>query len=254
MALPWLTPPILSTIHGIFMTCAMSPERCRHIHKYGYIRLTQFQERTKEDLNNAIKELQKSAKGDLKGILLDLRNNPGGLLDKAVGVSDEFMAGGLITYIEGRKPEQRAKFFAQKNGDHYMGPLVVLVNEGSTSASEIVAGALQDSKRAIIAGTRTFGKGSVQTIIPMPDGSALRLTTARYYTPSGRSIQADGIHPDLVIENDFARTKGTLPFLPETQSGQHPYLVLIPASPTRAKPNRTTLAGSGTARMLPKRP
>jgi carboxyl-terminal processing protease len=176
--------------------------------KYGYIHLTQFQEKTGEDLDNAIKELQQSAKGDLKGILLDLRNNPGGLLDQAAAVSDKFLSGGLITYTEGRDAEQRAKFFAHKNKDDYLGPLVVLVNEGSASASEIVAGALQDSKRAIVVGTRTFGKGSVQTVIPLEDGSALRLTTARYYTPSGRSIQADGIHPDLVIEDDYGKTKG----------------------------------------------
>ncbi len=176
--------------------------------RYGYIRLTQFQERTAEDLDAAITELRKSAKGDLKGILLDLRNDPGGLLDQAVEVCDKFMGDGLITYIEGRKPREQAKFFAHKGSGDYTGPLVVLVNEGSASASEIVAGALQDSKRAIIVGTRTFGKGSVQTVIPLSDGSALRLTTARYYTPSGRSIQADGIHPDLVIENDYVKTKG----------------------------------------------
>ena len=174
---------------------------------YGYIRLTQFQERTSNDLDAAIKDLQKTAKGGLKGILLDLRNNPGGLLDQAVDVSDEFMGEGLITYIEGRKPDQRVTFNAHKKDD-YKGPLVVLVNEGSASASEIVAGALQDSKRAIIVGTKTFGKGSVQTVIPLGDGSALRLTTARYYTPSGRSIQAEGITPDIVVEDDLTRKKG----------------------------------------------
>ena len=176
--------------------------------KYGYVRITEFQERTRKDLDAAVEELQKSAKGNLKGILLDLRDNPGGLLDQAVDVSDKFLSAGLITYIEGRKPEQQAKFFAHKKSDGYLGPLVVLVNEGSASASEIVAGALQDSKRAVIVGTRTFGKGSVQTVIPLGDGSALRLTTARYYTPSGRSIQAEGIHPDLVVENDYVREKG----------------------------------------------
>lgn len=174
---------------------------------YGYIRLTQFQERTAKELDAAIKDLQKTAKGGLKGILLDLRNNPGGLLDQAVDVSDEFMGQGLITYIEGRKPDQRVTFNAHKKDD-YAGPLVVLVNEGSASASEIVAGALQDSKRAIIVGTKTFGKGSVQTVIPLGDGSALRLTTARYYTPSGRSIQAEGITPDIVVEEDLTRKKG----------------------------------------------
>jgi carboxyl-terminal processing protease len=174
---------------------------------YGYIRLTQFQERTGKDLDTAIKDLQNTAKGGLKGVLLDLRNNPGGLLDQAVEVSDEFMADGLITYIQGRKTEQSVRFNAH-NKDDYLGPLVVLVNEGSASASEVVAGALQDSKRAIIVGTKTFGKGSVQTVIPLEGGSALRLTTARYYTPGGRSIQAEGITPDIVVEDDLTRKKG----------------------------------------------
>jgi carboxyl-terminal processing protease len=175
--------------------------------QYGYIRLTQFQERTGKDLDAAIKDLQKSAKGNLKGILLDLRNNPGGLLDQAAEVSDKFISDGLITYIEGRKSDQKIKYNARKKDD-YLGPLVVLVNEGSASGSEIVAGALQDTKRAIIVGTKTFGKGSVQTIMPLGDGSAVRLTTARYFTPSGRSIQADGINPDIVIESDFTKKKG----------------------------------------------
>lgn len=174
---------------------------------YGYIRLTQFQERTGKDLNDAVKELQKTAKTGLKGILLDLRSNPGGLLDQAVDVSDKFMTDGLITYTEGRKSE-KMKFSAHRDSGDFLGPLVVLVNEGSASGSEIVAGALQDSKRAIIVGTKTFGKGSVQTIMPLSDGSAVRLTTARYYTPSGRSIQADGINPDILIENDYTRRKG----------------------------------------------
>ena len=175
--------------------------------KYGYVRITEFQERTGKDLDAAVKELQQSAKGGLKGILLDLRNNPGGLLDQAVEVSDRFISDGLITYIEGRKPDEKVTFAAHKKND-YTGPLVVLVNEGSASGSEIVAGALQDSKRAIVVGTKTFGKGSVQTIIPLADGSAVRLTTAKYYTPSGRLIQADGINPDIVVENDFTRKKG----------------------------------------------
>ncbi len=176
---------------------------------YGYVRITQFQERTGKDLSAAIKELTRLAKGgNLKGVLLDLRSNPGGLLDQAVDVSDKFLSDGLITYIEGRKPEEKVKFSAHNNKSDYTGPLVVLVNEGSASGSEIVAGALQDTKRAIIVGTKTFGKGSVQTIIPLPDGSAVRLTTAKYYTPAGRSIQADGINPDIVVENDLTRTKG----------------------------------------------
>jgi len=176
--------------------------------RYGYIRITQFQERTAKDLDDAMKELQTSAKPELKGILLDLRNDPGGLLDQAVGVSDKFMTDGLITYIEGRKKEQNQKYHAHQKKDDFLGPLVVLVNEGSASGSEIVAGALQDSKRAIIVGTKTFGKGSVQTILPMNDGSAVRLTTARYYTPSGRSIQADGINPDITVENNYTKNKG----------------------------------------------
>jgi carboxyl-terminal processing protease len=176
--------------------------------KYGYLRITQFQERTGKDLDAAVKELQKSAKGDLKGILLDLRNNPGGLLDQACEVSDKFISQGLITYIEGRKADQKMKFSAHNRKDDYGGPVVVLVNEGSASGSEIVAGALQDSKRAVVVGTKTFGKGSVQTILPLGDGSAVRLTTAKYYTPNGRLIQADGINPDIVIENDVTRKKG----------------------------------------------
>jgi len=175
---------------------------------YGYIRITQFQEKTGKDLDAAIKELQKSAKGELKGILLDLRNNPGGLLDQAVDVSDSFISNGLITYIEGRKPDEKVTFAAHNKKSDYQGPLVVLVNEGSASGSEIVAGALQDSRRAIIVGTKTFGKGSVQTIIPLSDGSAVRLTTAKYYTPAGRLIQADGINPDIVVEDDLTRKKG----------------------------------------------
>jgi carboxyl-terminal processing protease len=174
---------------------------------YGYIHITQFQEKTGRDLDAAIKDMQKQAKGNLKGVLLDLRNNPGGLLDQAVEVSDEFISNGLITYIEGKNPDEKVTFTVHKK-NHFTGPLVVLVNGGSASGSEIVAGALQDSKRAIIVGTKTFGKGSVQTIIPLADGCAVRLTTAKYYTPSGRSIQADGINPDIVVENDFTRNKG----------------------------------------------
>jgi carboxyl-terminal processing protease len=176
--------------------------------EYGYIRITQFQEKTGKDLDNAIKELRKSEGGkQLKGIVLDLRNDPGGLLDQAVDVSDKFMSEGLITYIEGRKADQKMKYYAKKKDDDFMGPLVVLVNEGSASGSEIVAGALQDSKRAVIVGTKTFGKGSVQTIMPLGDGSAVRLTTARYYTPKGRSIQAEGIEPDIVVQNDLTRRR-----------------------------------------------
>jgi carboxyl-terminal processing protease len=175
---------------------------------YGYIRISEFQERTGEDLETAVKALQKS--GGLKGILLDLRDNPGGLLDQAVDVAGRFLSHGLITYTEGGTEDERLRFYAHGKND-YLGPLVVLVNEGSASASEIVAGALQDTRRSVIVGTRTFGKGSVQSIFPLEDGSAVRLTTSRYYTPSGRSIQADGIHPDIVVDNDMERKKGEKP-------------------------------------------
>ncbi len=163
-----------------------------------YIRITQFQERTTSDLKKALKDLQKEY-GKIKGLVLDLRNNPGGLLSQAVGVSDVFLKKGLIVYTKGRVENSSYKFFAHDDGDEGNYPIVIIVNSGTASASEIVSGALQDHKRAIIIGTQTFGKGSVQTIIPMQDGSAIRLTTAKYYTPSGRSIQAEGIKPDIIV-------------------------------------------------------
>jgi carboxyl-terminal processing protease len=187
---------------------------------YGYVRITQFQERTGKDLDLAVKELTKTAKGSLKGILLDLRNNPGGLLDQAVEVSERFLDDGLVTYIEGRKSDQKVKFYAHKKDD-FMGPLVVLVNEGSASGSEIVAGALQDTRRAIIVGMKTFGKGSVQTILPLSDGSAVRLTTAKYYTPKGRSIQAEGIGPDIVVDNDITKRKEKFVPIKEKDLNKH---------------------------------
>jgi len=166
---------------------------------YGYVRVTQFQERTDDDLERALKALDKEA-GGLQGLVLDLRNDPGGLLTQAVKVSDLFLDSGLIVYTDGRLENQRQKYFAHKPGTWSEFPMVVLVNSGSASASEIVAGALQDHKRALVLGTTTFGKGSVQTILPLDDNSALRLTTARYYTPNGRSIQATGIVPDIVMD------------------------------------------------------
>ncbi len=181
--------------------------------EYGYIRLAQFQERTSKDLDNALKELEKTNKGkQLRGLVLDLRNDPGGLLEQAVEVSDRFLSDCLIVSIEGRagkrsSEENKMKFYAQKKGVKYTGPMVVLVNEGSASASEIVAGALQDYKRAVIVGTKSFGKGSVQTIFPLGDGSAVRLTTAKYYTPKGRSIQSEGIAPDITVENNFVKSR-----------------------------------------------
>jgi carboxyl-terminal processing protease len=167
---------------------------------YVYIRLAQFQERSDRDMQRALEKLA-AEKGGIKGLVLDLRNNPGGLLTQAVRVSDMFLDSGLIVYTEGRIDSQKQKYFAQKEGTWSDFPIVVLVNGGSASASEIVAGALQDHKRAVVLGTKTFGKGSVQTILPLDDNSALRLTTARYFTPAGRSIQATGIVPDITVEN-----------------------------------------------------
>jgi carboxyl-terminal processing protease len=167
---------------------------------YGYVRIAQFQEKTDEDLTRALKALQDEAKGTLSGLVLDLRNDPGGLLDQAVRVADHFVEDGLIVYTEGREKDSKMQFSAKKGGKEPNYPIVILINGGSASASEIVAGALQDHKRAIVMGTQSFGKGSVQTIIPLSDDSGLRLTTARYFTPKGRSIQAKGITPDIVVE------------------------------------------------------
>jgi len=167
---------------------------------YAYLRLAQFQERSDRDLQTALEKLN-AEKGGIRGLVLDLRNNPGGLLTQAVRIADLFLDSGMIVYTDGRLENQKQKYFAHKEGTWSDFPMVVLVNGGSASASEIVAGALQDHKRAVILGTKTFGKGSVQTILPLDDSSALRLTTARYYTPKGRSIQATGIQPDIVLEN-----------------------------------------------------
>ena len=168
---------------------------------YAYVRVSQFQERTGKDLHSAISKLKKENKGQLKGLVLDLRNNPGGLLDAAVLVSDTFLERGTVVSVKGRTEDNKLSQSATP-GDILKGaPIVVLVNEGSASASEIVAGALQDHKRAVIMGQKTFGKGSVQTVIPLGNNSALKLTTARYYTPSGRSIQAEGIVPDIELEH-----------------------------------------------------
>jgi carboxyl-terminal processing protease len=166
----------------------------------GYIRMSSFTEQSDVGLQKAITELEKKANGKLKGYILDLRNNPGGLLLQAVSVSDAFLEKGEVVSTRGRNPEDVERHSAQK-GDLTGGkPLVILINGGSASASEIVAGALQDHKRATLIGTRSFGKGSVQTIIPLGNEGAIRLTTQRYYTPAGRSIQAKGIDADIVIE------------------------------------------------------
>ncbi len=167
---------------------------------YEYVRITTFQDGTSEDVTRALDRFSKEDHGHIRGLVLDLRDNPGGLLNQAVSVADAFLDGGLVVYTQGRLDSQQQKYFAHKKRDFADYPMVVLVNGGSASASEIVAGALQDQRRAIIEGTQTFGKGSVQTILPLDDESALRLTTARYFTPNGRSIQAVGITPDMVVE------------------------------------------------------
>src|SRR5438105_6911533 len=177
---------------------------------YGYVRVTQFQERTDDDLERALKSLDKET-GGLQGLVLDLRNDPGGLLTQAVRVADLLLESGLIVYTDGRLDNQKQKYFAHKPGTWADFPMVVLVNGGSASASEIVAGALQDHKRSLILGTQTFGKASLQTILPLDDNSALRLTTARYYTPSGRSIQALGIVPDIVMDQTTLLAKTEKP-------------------------------------------
>jgi carboxyl-terminal processing protease len=167
----------------------------------GYVRITSFNEQTDVGLNNAMKSLKSQANDKLIGIVLDLRNNPGGLLDQAVAVSDAILDKGEIVSTRGRRSDDAQRYNTRPGAKPASGlPLAVLINGGSASASEIVAGALQDHHRAILIGTRSFGKGSVQTIIPLAGHGAMRLTTARYYTPSGRSIQAKGIVPDIVIE------------------------------------------------------
>src|SRR3954447_10395622 len=166
----------------------------------GYIRITSFNEQTDVNLNNAMKKLKQDAGKKLAGVVLDLRNNPGGLLDQAVAVSDAFLEKGEIVSTRGRRADDAQRYNARA-GDIASGlPVAILINGGSASASEIVAGALQDHHRAVLLGTKTFGKGSVQTIIPLAGHGAMRLTTARYYTPSGRSIQAKGIEPDITVE------------------------------------------------------
>ena len=178
----------------------------------GYLRISNFQSKTFKSLSSALEGLEEGRK--LKGLILDLRNNPGGLLSQAIEVSDLFLDSGLIVSTKGRDSSQNMEVSAHKNKKERTYPIIVLVNEGSASASEIVAGALQDNKRALILGTNTFGKGSVQTILSLSDGSGLRLTTAKYYTPSGRSIQLSGISPDIELR-----------FIPPTQKKEKRHFI-----------------------------
>jgi len=167
--------------------------------KYGYIKITTFNERTGSDLKDAINKLKNKSKNNLKGLILDLRFNPGGLLDQAVDVSNLFLDKGIIVSVEGRDKNKKQIEYAKPTNTVYKGDLIVLVNEASASASEIVAGALQDNKRALVVGRKTFGKGSVQTLIDLGDDTAVKFTIARYFTPSGNSIQVTGIVPDIEI-------------------------------------------------------
>ena len=184
----------------------------------GYIKLTQFQQKTAAELKKALKDL---ADKEINALILDLRNNPGGLLKGAVDVSSRFLPSKkLVVYIKGRSGD-KTEFHTSNNNQYYDYPMVVLVNEGSASASEIVAGAMQDWEQAIVLGTQTFGKGSVQTVIPLSDGSALRLTTARYYTPKGRSIQTTGITPDIIAPLKTTNGTKTHPVLREKDLEKH---------------------------------
>ncbi|PLX60765.1 S41 family peptidase [Sedimenticola selenatireducens] len=168
---------------------------------FAYVRLSHFQARTTDDMLKKISQLKAESKDGIRGLVLDLRNNPGGILNGAVSISDAFLTDGIVVYTQGRNEESRLDFNAAPDDVLDGAPIVVLVNGGSASASEIVAGALQDHRRAIIMGSQTFGKGSVQTIIPVSKTAAVKLTTARYFTPSGRSIQGEGIKPDIVLSD-----------------------------------------------------
>jgi len=174
----------------------------------GYVRITQFQKKTSAEFGDALEKIREEKGEDFKGLVLDLRNNPGGLLLSAIEIADRFVSSGPIVTTKGRLQNQNFAYNAKDKGTEPDYPMVVLVNGGSASASEIVAGALQDNKKAIIIGTTTFGKGSVQTIYRLGDGSGMRVTTARYFTPSGRSIQATGIEPDIVVRNKSGKPRG----------------------------------------------
>ena len=177
------------------------------INNIGYVRLTTFSDTTTSGMEKSINEIKKELGDKFQGLILDLRNNPGGLLNQSISVTDAFLNQGEIVSTQGRKLDDTSRVFAKKGDIINSKPLIVLINSGSASASEIVAGALKDHARAIIVGTRSFGKGSVQSIIPLPGNGAMRLTTARYYTPSGVSIQAKGIEPDIKVEAGITELK-----------------------------------------------
>ncbi|MGB8326818.1 MAG: S41 family peptidase [Steroidobacteraceae bacterium] len=188
---------------------------------YGYLRITQFSETTARDVNRALAALQHESRSGLQGLVIDLRNNPGGVLEAAVDVADAFLDAGTIVSAEGRTTEARFRMDAMPGDLLHSHPIVVLVNGGSASAAEIVAGALQDNHRAILLGHTTYGKGSVQTVMPLARGQALKLTTSRYFTPSGASIQEKGITPDVLVRGEDAATEDPPPLDPQHPFDQH---------------------------------
>ena len=210
-------PLKISIIRDVIKVTSIKSELMEE--RFGYIRIRQFQERTGGDLVAALEKLQ--AETDLDGLILDLRNNPGGVLNASVDVVDAFISSGLIVYTQGRVADSDSKYFATSDNPSNDLTLIVLINGGSASASEIVAGALQDHKRGIIMGTQSCGKGSVQTILPLSADSAIKLTTARYYTPAGRSIQAEGITPDILVEEAKLTKQGDAGFYKEADLNGH---------------------------------
>jgi C-terminal peptidase (prc) len=252
-------PLVIKIVRAVIKTKSVKPKLVEP--GYAFVRITQFQEHTGEDLAKALKALREENKAELKGLVLDMRNNPGGLLNGAVGVSAAFLPkGDLVVYTEGRAEDAKMRLTAIP--EHYVRggpkddylrnlpaefktvPMVVLVNGGSASASEIVAGALQDHKRAIVMGTQSFGKGSVQTILPMNNGTAIKLTTARYYTPNGRSIQAKGIVPDIQVEEALVNVANQGNSLREADLNGH---LANPAGDESPSPKPDT----GPAKVIP---
>ncbi len=211
-----------------------------------YSRITNFQTHTSEDYGKSIKTLEK--KGAIRGLILDLRSNPGGLLDQAIEISDFFLEKGVIVSMQGRTPEQNASFQAENKTLLPDVPVIVMVNEGSASASEIVAGALQAHKRALVIGTQTFGKGSVQSVIPLPGGAGLRVTTARYFTPNGTSIQALGITPDIIVPFAPYQEKTQATTAHEIREVDLPNHFLATAEKA-SKPEETTQESKGEQRL-----
>jgi carboxyl-terminal processing protease len=215
----------------------------------GYVRLTQFTEKADNGIRAAVKQLQQQSGAPLRGLILDLRNDPGGLLDQAIAVSSEFIEQGEIVSTRARHPDDSQRWDARGSDIIKGAPLVVLINGGSASASEIVAGALQDHRRAVLLGAKSFGKGSVQTVIPLPGGGAMRLTTARYYTPSGRSIQATGIVPDVTVNES---RDGPASFGLEREADYNRVLSNSGGTPAQTLPPRTDLPPM--AKQIPDKP